>query len=178
MQKTTPPGHVIEEVSKIYLLALEIIITISNLPKVLGAKFLGSDWRFCFSSICKFGSFRKLLQKLPACLNFAFDSEDLFFCELWQQHKLKTTEMSEVWPDTYDEGYMHQFLNPFTKSTTSSSNSTEFKDILPWNISQMIMKTIPVSTRIVISYAMKWGISLWISWKVNGNWDNNMIRIS
>ena len=151
MQKTTPPGHVIEEVSKIYLLALEIIITISNLPKVLGAKFLGSDWRFCFSSICKFGSFRKLLQKLPACLNFAFDSEDLFFCELWQQHKLKTTEMSEVWPDTYDEGYMHQFLNPFTKSTTSSSNSTEFKDILPWNISQMIMKTIPVSTRIVIS---------------------------
>ena len=151
MQKTTPPGHVIEEVSKIYLLALEIIITISNLPKVLGAKFLGSDWRFCFSSICKFGSFRKLLQKLPACLNFAFDSEDLFFCELWQQHKLKTMEMSEVWPDTYDEGYMHQFLNPFTKSTTSSSNSTEFKDILPWNISQMIMKTIPVSTRIVIS---------------------------
>ena len=32
------------------------------------------------------------------------------FYELWQQHKLsKTIKMSEVSPDTYDEGYMHQF---------------------------------------------------------------------
>ena len=63
-------------------------------------------------------------------------------------------------------------------SSSSSSSSTEFKDTLPWNISQMITKTIPISTRIVISYAMKRGIPLWIWWKVNGNWDNNMIRIS
>ena len=40
----------------------------------------------------------------------------------------------------------------------------------------MITKTVPISTRIVISNAMKWGIPLWIWWKVNGNWDNNMIR--
>ena len=73
--------------------------------------------------------------------------------------------------------YINSSLNPLTKFT-SSSRSTKFKDILSWNISQMIMKTIPISTRIVISYAMKWGILLWISWKVNGNWDNNMIRIS
>ena len=73
--------------------------------------------------------------------------------------------------------YINSNLNRLTKFT-SSSRSTEFKDILPWNISQMIMKTIPISMRIVISYAMKWGILLWISWKVNGNWDNNMIRIS
>ena len=33
-------------------------ITISNSPKVLRAKFLGSDGLFCFSSICKFGSFK------------------------------------------------------------------------------------------------------------------------
>ena len=32
---------------------------------------------------------------------------------------------------------------------------TSFKDILPWNISQMITKAVPISTRIVISYAMK-----------------------
>ena len=50
--------------------------------------------------------------------------------------------------------------------------------ILPWNISQMIMKTIPISTRVVISYSMKWDILFWVSWKVNANWDNNMIRIS
>ena len=53
--------------------------------------------------------------------------------------------------------YINSNLNPLTKFT-SSSRSTEFKDILPWNISQMITKTIPISTRIVIIYAMKQGI--------------------
>ena len=50
-------------------------------------------------------------------------------------------------------------LKPLTK-LTSSSRSIEFKDILPWNIFQMIMKTILVSLGIVISYAIKQGISL------------------
>ena len=42
----------------------------------------------------------------------------------------------------------------------------------------MIINTNPINTRIVISNLMKWGILLWIWWKVNGNWDKNMIRIS
>ena len=50
--------------------------------------------------------------------------------------------------------FINSNLNPLTK-LTDSSRSTEFQDILPWNISQMIMKTIPISTRIVISYVMK-----------------------
>ena len=45
-------------------------------------------------------------------------------------------------------------LNPLTKFTTSR-RSTEFKDILPLYISQMIMKTIVISPRIVISYEKK-----------------------
>ena len=53
--------------------------------------------------------------------------------------------------------YINCNLNPFTKFT-SSSRSTELKDMLPGNISQMITKTIPIGTRIAISYAMKWGI--------------------
>ena len=61
---------------------------------------------------------------------------------------------------------------------TSSRRSTEFKDILPWNILQMTMKTIPINTLIIISYAMKLGIPFWDYWKVNGNWGNSMIRIS
>ena len=52
--------------------------------------------------------------------------------------------------------YINSNLNPLTKST-SSSRSTEFKDILAWNISEMITKTLPISTRIVLSYAMKRG---------------------
>ena len=53
--------------------------------------------------------------------------------------------------------YVNSSLNPHTKFT-SSSRSTEFKDILPLSISKMITKTIPISTRIVISYTMKQGI--------------------
>ena len=54
---------------------------------------------------------RTFVQWLLACLNLTLDSKDLLcwykqksgFYELWQQHKLlKTMEMSEVWPDTYD----------------------------------------------------------------------------
>ena len=32
--------------------------TIGNLQKLPEATFLGSDWLFCFSIICKFGSFK------------------------------------------------------------------------------------------------------------------------
>ena len=59
-------------------------------------------------------------------------------------------------------------LNPLTKFT-SSNRSTEFEDILIWDISPMIMKTVPISVRIVISNAIKQGIS------VNGNQDNMII---
>ena len=71
---------------------------------------------------------RALLQRSPACLNFTLDSEDLLcwykeksdFYELWQQHKqLKT--MRNI--------YINSSLNPLRKFT-SSSRSTEFKDIL------------------------------------------------
>ena len=73
--------------------------------------------------------------------------------------------------------YINFNLNPLTKFP-SSSRSTKLKDILPWNISRMITKTIPITTGIVTSYVMKRGIPLSIWWKVRGNWDNNMIRIS
>ena len=68
-------------------------------------------------------------------------------------------------------------LNQLTKFT-SSSRSTEFKDILPWNISKMTAKNAPISMRIVTRYAMKWASCCEFDEKVYGNWDNNMIRIS
>ena len=42
----------------------------------------------------------------------------------------------------------------------------------------MITKTVPTKTRMAISCTVKGDIQLGIWWKVNGNWDNNMIRIS
>ena len=71
--------------------------------------------------------------------------------------------------------YINTNLNPLTKFISSCRN-TELKDTLPWNISQMITKTVPFSAKIGISYAMKRGILLWIWWKVSGNWEKNMIR--
>ena len=46
--------------------------------------------------------------------------------------------------------YINSNLNPLTKFA-SRSRSTEFKDIFPWKISQMITKTIPITTSIVIT---------------------------
>ena len=56
-------------------------------------------------------------------------------------------EMSEAWPDTFHEGYIHHFQPEPTQKNSLAAAEAEFKDILLWNISEMIMKTIPISTR-------------------------------
>ena len=61
---------------------------------------------------------------------------------------------------------------------THSKDSLSLKiGILPWKISRMIPKTVPISTRIVISYAIKQCIPFWVWQKISGNWDNNMINM-
>ena len=52
----------------------------------------------------------------PACTllsiqeNYSVDTNKKNeFYELWQQHKQKAVEMSEAWPDIYNEGHIHQF---------------------------------------------------------------------
>ena len=73
--------------------------------------------------------------------------------------------------------YISSDLDPFTKFSCSSRR-TEFKDVFPWNISQMITKTVPIDTRLIINCVMERDISFYVWRKVSGNWDNNMIRIS
>ena len=128
---------------------------------------------------------RALLRWLLACLSFAFRR----FILLLQKKMIsmnygcstscwKPSRWVRLGPITsMRDIYNNPSLDPLTKFT-SSSRSTEFKDILSWKISQMITNTIPINTIIVISNAMKLGIPLWIWWKVNGNWDKNRIRIS
>ena len=58
--------------------------TISISPKIMRAKFQGSNRLFYFVSICKFGSFNNLLQRFLASLNFTLESEDLSF---WYKRK-------------------------------------------------------------------------------------------
>ena len=130
---------------------------------------------------------RTYLQWLLACPNFTLGSEDLLLLQMKKVISMNYDSSTSSWKPWrwvrldlifyMRDIYINSNLNPVTKFT-SSSRSTEFKDILQWNICQMITKTMPTSTRIVISYAMKQGIPFWVYWKVNGNLYNNMIRIS
>ena len=62
-------------------------------------------------------------------------------------------EMSEALPNIFYDGYIYinSNLSTLTKFTTSS-RSTKSKDIFPQNISQVITKTIPISTRIALKF--------------------------
>ena len=125
---------------------------------------------------------RTLMQQLLDCLNFPLDSSDLF---CWYKGKkvisMNYGSSTSSWKKwrwvrldlvlTMRDIYINSNLKPPTKLTSSSRN-TEFKDILPWNISQMITKTIPTFTRIATGYVMNWDIPFWVWRKVNGNWDN------
>ena len=143
---------------------------------------MGSGELFCFISICKFANFKNpftTITTLLACLDFTLDLEDWSIC--YKQKKLFLWTMAAVQAARWvrfdqillmRDIYINYNLNPLLKFT-SSSRSNDFRNILPWNISQMIMKIVPISARIVIGYATKWGTPLWIWWKGNGNWDNN-----
>ena len=117
---------------------------------------------------------RNLLQQLLACLNFTLDSDLLCWYKQKKKVSMSCGSSSSCWKPwrwvRFDlillmrDIYMNSNLKPLTKFT-SSSRSTEFKDILPWNVFQMITKTISISTRIVISHAMKQDILFWVYWK-------------
>ena len=150
--------------------------TISNSSKVTRAMFLGSNGLFCFISICKFGSFCNDYKNPFATIT---SLSELYirsrrFIILIQTKKVismnqgSSTSSWKPWRSvrldlvfSLRDIYMNSNLNPL-KKFTSSTRSTNLKDILLQNISQMITKTIPISTRIVISYVMKWGILLTI----------------
>ena len=117
---------------------------------------------------------RALLQQLLASLNFTWNSDFFFLVQTkksdfyvlpWRCVRLDLVlRMRDI--------YIDSNMNWLTKFT-SSSRTTEFKNILQWNISKLNMKTVPISTRIVISYVMKQVVLLWIWWKVKENWDKN-----
>ena len=107
-----------------------------------------------------------LLQWLLACLNFTLDySEDLFCWYKWKKvismnygsciSNWKPQRLVKLYMILrMRDRYINSSLNPLRKFSRSS-RSTDFKDILPWKIPQMITKTIPISTRVLIKHAMK-----------------------
>ena len=96
---------------------------------------------------------------LLAFLDFTLDSENLF---CWYKRKKwflwaaaqAAENHGDKWSLTWYLGwgiYIYQF-----QPEPACSRSAKFKDILQWVISQMITNTIPISTRIIISYCMRW----------------------
>ena len=140
---------------------------------------------FCFISICKFFSFKNPFARITSLSELCFrfrrfillaqtSKQKKNFYELWQEQKIAENH-GDQWGFTR---YLQWGICKSIPTWTSSSRSAKFKDILPWNISQMITKTAPMSMRIFISSAMKQDILLWWVWqKVNGNWNDKMIRI-
>ena len=63
---------------------LPFLKTLSNSPKVPRAKFLGIESCFVLVAYASLTASRTILQRLLACLNFTFDSEDLFCCYKWR----------------------------------------------------------------------------------------------
>ena len=158
------------------------------MPTVLRAKFLGSDELFCFSSICKFGSFENPFARITSLSELYFRFR--IFILLVKAKKvisMNCDSSTNCWKPsrwvwfglilTMRDILINSNLKTLTKFTSSSRN-TEFKDILSWDISQLITKTIPISTWIVMSHAMTLGILFLDYWKVNGIWYNSVIRIS
>ena len=131
---------------------------------------------FVLLAYASFTASRTFLQQLLACLNFRIRR----FILLLQTKKVismnygsstsswkpwRWVRLDLIFP--MRDIYINSNLNTeFTKN----SRSTKFKLVLPRNVSQMITKNVPISTRIVISYAIKRDIPLRIWWKVIGNW--------
>ena len=119
--------------------------TISNSPKVMRAKFLGSNRLFCFISICKFGSFKNPFATITSLSELCFSIRRIILLvhmkKVISMNYGSSTSSWKPWRwimldlifSTKDI-YINSNLNPLTKFS-SSSRSTNFKDMLPWNIS-------------------------------------------
>ena len=130
-------------------------MTISILSKLERAKFLESN-SFVLLAYASLVAPRALLQWLLACLNFTLESQELSFWYKWNEWGLTWYFLWGIY--TSIPNWSH------SQNSLAAAEALRYpqQDILPWNISQMMTKTIPISTRIVISYAMKLGIPLWI----------------
>ena len=132
---------------------------------VLKAKFLRSDRLFRFIDICTFCRLKNPFAMIISLSELYFRCRR--FIMLLQRIKVismsygSSTCCSKPWRlVNLDLIYTMRDINSnynliLLSKFTSSRRSTEFKDILTWNISQIITKTIPISTRIDVSYMMK-----------------------
>ena len=112
---------------------LRILLAVCQVSR---AQFLGSDGLF-YLLVCKFGRFNNTFATFTSLPEVCFRFRG--FVLLVQTIKLDLIFMM-------GDIYRNYNLNPLRKCT-SSCRSTEFSDILSWNISQRITKTIPINKK-------------------------------
>ena len=114
-----------------------------------------------FSSICKFDVFKKPFTTITSLLElYVWFRRFILLLQTKKAISMSYGSSASSWKQwrwvrfdlilTVRDIYSNSSLNRPTKFT-SKGKSTEVKDILPWNISQIIMKIIPISRRIVAS---------------------------
>ena len=134
--------------------------TITNSPKTREPRFWEVMDSFVLVVYASLADSKTLLQQLLACLKFNLDSEDLLCWYKWKKWVLWAIEGAQAAENHHGDEWGLTWYLWWRIKFTSSSRSPKFKDILPWNTSQMITKTIPISKRKVISYAMKQDMTL------------------
>ena len=162
--------------------------TSSNSSKVPRAKFMRSDRLFCFNCICKLGTFKNTFAIITSLseLYFRFrrfillvQTKELFSVNYgrspssWKPCRWVKLDLIDTMRDI-----THQFQSELHHKAHQQQQKHRIWRYPPMKHLSMITKTIPISTRIVISYVMKRDIPFWVWQKVNGNWDNNMISFS
>ena len=109
---------------------------LSGSLKVFRAKLLGSDWLFCFISKCKFGSFKNPFAMITSLSRLEFqkicsvgtnEKSDFYGSSISSWKSWKWVRLDLIF--TMWDLCINSNLETVTKFT-SSSRSTEFKDIL------------------------------------------------
>ena len=134
--------------------------------------FWGSD-RLFFVRICKSDSFKNRFAMITRLSELYFRFKKII---LWVQKKnvisMGYSSSTSSWKSwrwmRLDLIFTIWDMNSLTMHKQQEKH--QFKDIIPWKISQIITKNIPNGMRIAISF--------WVWWKVNASQDNKMIRIS
>ena len=85
--------------------------TITYLPKVWRAKFLGSERLFCLIGICKFDSFQNPFAMINSLSDLYFRFQKFILLVQTKKpcswKKLNTMEMSGAWLDIYNDIYIY-----------------------------------------------------------------------
>ena len=137
--------------------------TIGNLPKVTRAKFPESNLLFSFISIYKFGSFKNPFAMITSLSELYF--RIIRFILLVQKEKMVSVNYGSSTRSWKPWRWMRLDLIFSMRDIYINSNPNllaKFTGIHQHKNSHKLCDEIDSS--------------FWISWKVNGNWDNNIFR--